>query len=142
MPRKARRTPKKSAVVAGRSVKAWRKSLSTAVDRVRTAEAKVERQVRSLVRKNRISSKDAAAFLSGLQGRVESERRRAFKTIDHGLKTLQARVRRESHAASRLAEETVRRTLAALNIPSRREILELTHKVDELSRKIGSLKRR
>jgi hypothetical protein len=36
----------------------------------------------------------------------------------------------------------VKRTLAALNIPSRREIQDLTHRVEELSRRIDRFRRR
>jgi len=35
----------------------------------------------------------------------------------------------------------VQRALAAFNIPSRSEVGDLTHKVEELSRKIDALKR-
>jgi len=38
-------------------------------------------------------------------------------------------------------DDAVRRTLAALNIPSRNEVQELTRRVEELSRKIDRFRR-
>ncbi len=41
----------------------------------------------------------------------------------------------------RYADEAVQGALAALNIPSRREVHELTRRVEELSRKIDGFRR-
>lgn len=140
--KKARRTRRSRVVrTAGETVSNLRKSVAGAVDQIRDTEAKVEKQLRALVRKNKLSRKDASRILSSVKDRLQHQRRSAMKQIDASLKVVQSRFRRESHAASRVAENAVRRTLAALNIPSRKEILELTAKVDALSRRIASMKR-
>lgn len=117
-------------------------NLAGAVHHLRSVEASVEKRVRNLVRKNAVSPKDARKALASLSQGAAKERRAALKRIDAGLKGLQNRARKEGKAAARVAEDTVRRTLAALNIPSRREIVELTRKVDDLSRRIASTKTR
>ncbi len=139
----ARTRRKKPAARPARSaVRKLTSNLAGAVGQLRSVEAKVEKQVRHLVRGKKLGRKEAARALQGLRRRVNKERRAAMKRIDGGLRGLQDRVRRDGQTASRLAEDAVRRTLAALNIPSRREIIELTHKVDELSRRISTLKPR
>jgi hypothetical protein len=57
------------------------------------------------------------------------------------LRVLQARVLRERETVARAAEDAVQRALAALNIPSRQEVQELSRKVDELSRRIEAFRR-
>jgi hypothetical protein len=42
----------------------------------------------------------------------------------------------------RAVDDAVKRTLAALNMPSRQEIQDLTHRVEELSHKIDRVRRR
>jgi hypothetical protein len=103
---------------------AARKSLSA-------AEAQVEKQVRSLIKRS-----DAADKLRELGTRFERERRRMTRELEGRLAGLQARVQKERKVLSRLVDDTVKSALSALNIPSRQEIHDLTRKVDELSRKI------
>jgi poly(hydroxyalkanoate) granule-associated protein len=57
------------------------------------------------------------------------------------LGSLQARLVRERETVTRAAEDAVQRALAALNIPSRHEVQELSRKVDELSRRIEAFRR-
>jgi polyhydroxyalkanoate synthesis regulator phasin len=40
-----------------------------------------------------------------------------------------------------MVDEAVQRTLAALNIPSRQEVHELTRRVEDLSRRVGGFRR-
>jgi hypothetical protein len=95
------------------------------------AEAEVEKQVRSLIK-----GSDAADTLRQIGTRLERERRRMARELEGRLAGLQARVQKERKVLSRLVDDTVKSTLAALNIPSRQEINDLTRKVDELTRKI------
>jgi hypothetical protein len=106
-----------------------------------TAEQRMERQVRSLLKRNQLATRDAAVILNGLRARAERERRKAVSGLESSLQTLQTRVERERKAFGRSAREAVQSTLAALNIPSRQEITELTRRVERLSRKLDSRKR-
>jgi poly(hydroxyalkanoate) granule-associated protein len=123
-----RTAPRKVAAKGGGMLRetweAARKSLSA-------AEAEVEKQVRSL-----IQSSDAADTLRQIGSRLERERRRVARELETRLAGLSARVQKERKTLSKLVDDTVKSALAALNIPSRQEINDLTRKVDELSRKI------
>jgi polyhydroxyalkanoate synthesis regulator phasin len=77
-----------------------------------------------LLKKNKISAREAASALKALRVRVERERKKERKVV------------------GRRVDEAVQGALAAFNIPSRREVAELTRKIEELSKKIDSLKRR
>jgi len=122
--------PKKPAVkrtagvVLRETWEAARKSLSA-------AEAEVERQVRSLMKGN-----DAAETLRHIGTRLERERRKVARELELRVASLQARIQKERKSLSRMVDDAVRGGLAALNIPSRQEINDLTRKVDELTRKI------
>jgi len=107
-----------------------------------SAEASVEKEVKALLRKNKIRVEDAGELLTNLEKRFVRERKRALKEIEGRLGTLQARVKKERGHLTKLANEAVQSALSSFNIPSRREVAELTRKVDELSRKIDSLRRR
>ena len=54
---------------------------------------------------------------------------------------LQTRARKERRALARMVDDAVQRTLAALNIPSRQEVHQLTRRVEELSRKVDRFRR-
>lgn len=107
-----------------------------------TAEAKLAKQLKSLAKANRTRVEDATELIEKLQVRIEKERRRAVKELDARVKTVQHRVAKERKHLARLANDAVQSTLAGLNIPSRREVAELTRRVEELSRKIDALRRR
>lgn len=107
-----------------------------------TAQAAAERQVRAALKRNKIGGREAAEVLHDLGERFEKERRKAQKRVEAQLGALRSRVRREGRAAGKRVGEAVEQALAALNIPSRREVADLTSKVGELSKKIDALKRR
>lgn len=107
-----------------------------------SAEGAMEKQVKGLLKKNKIDTREAKAMLRDLGTRIQKERRKALKEVQAGVSTLQHRVGKERKAVGRMVDDAVRRALAAFNIPSRNEVAELTRKVDELSRKIDGFKRR
>ena len=72
---------------------------------------------------------------------VVKERKRGMQELEARLKELQARVKKEGQNVAKLADEAVQSGLAALNIPSRSEVAELTRKVEELSKRVGTLRR-
>ncbi len=107
-----------------------------------TAEAEVAKQLKSLAKRNRIRVEDATEMLDQLQARLAKERRRALKQLETRVKSVQGRVAKERKHLAHLANDAVQSALAGLNIPSRREVAELTRRVEELSRKIDALRRR
>jgi polyhydroxyalkanoate synthesis regulator phasin len=106
-----------------------------------SAEENLEKQVRRLLKRNKITTKDASAMLKDVGALIGRERRKALKDLDGRMKALQARVRKERKTVSRTVNDAVQAALSAVNIPSRHEVHELTRKVDELSRKIDRFKR-
>ena len=112
----------------------WEKALSS----LSAAEAELQKQVRSLMNGKGIGA-EAAESLRNLRHRLDRERRKLAREIESRVSSLQARVKKERKSAVRMVDDTVRGALAALNIPSRHEINELTRKVDELSRKIDGM---
>ena len=106
-----------------------------------SAEGKVEKRVRELVKRSGVDTRQATKTLKAWRGRLDRERKKAVKEVEGRLSTLQVRARKERRALARLVDDTVRRTLAALNIPSRQEVHELTRRVEELSRKVGGFRR-
>src|SRR5262249_5921428 len=115
---------------------AIRDTWSQALTAITTAEESLEKQVRTLLKKNRISTKDAATMLDDVSALVRRERRKAVKELDARMKTLQTRIVKERRVVGRMVIDGVQNALAAFNIPSRQEVAELVRKVDQLSAKI------
>jgi polyhydroxyalkanoate synthesis regulator phasin len=116
----------------------WSATLAT----LASAEAEVEKQIRTLLKNNNISAKDARSALRDLRTRIDRERKKALKQLDTRLQGLQTRIRKERKNVSRMVEDGVQSALAALNIPSRKEVADLTAKVEQLSRKIDTVRRK
>ena len=96
--------------------------------------------MRDLLRRNKLSRKDAQKLLDKFGARLEKERARTLKEMQAGIKKLQTQVRREQKSLNRSIEDGVEQALAALNIPSRREVATLNRRVRQLSKKIDALK--
>jgi polyhydroxyalkanoate synthesis regulator phasin len=105
------------------------------------AEQEVERQIKALLKRNKIGTQDAATALKDLGARFDQERKKAARELEGRLGELQSRIETERRSLGRRMDEAVHGTLASLNIPSRKEIGELTRKVDELSRKIDGFRK-
>jgi hypothetical protein len=134
-----RKSKKGTAQTSGEVLRStWNATLEALV----SAESEVEHQVKLLMKKNRLGSKDAQAVLLKLGKRMQRERKRALKELESRARSLQDRLQRERKVLGRMIHETVEGTLASLNIPSRAEVARLTHKVEELSRKIDSRRKR
>ena len=135
--RTAKRKP--AAKTAGARLRdTWAATLAT----LASAESEVEKQIRTLLKNNNISAKDARTALKDLRSRIDRERRKALKQLDGRLKGLQSRIRKERKNVARMVEDGVQSALAALNIPSRQEVADLTGKVEQLSRKIDQVRRK
>jgi hypothetical protein len=119
-----------------------REGWKNALDALGRAEAEVEARVKQLLKRNRINVEDAAELLREFRKGVAKERARGMRELEARLAELQQRLRREGRNLAKTVDETVQSGLAALNIPSRREVALLTRKVDELSRSIAKLRSR
>ena len=135
MKRKSRKTAARKPTDRFRET--WAQTLAS----LASAEAAVEKQVRRLLQRNRISTRDASTLLKDVNALVSRERKKAARQLEARLADLQARARKERQVVARMANEAAQNALAAFNIPSRREVQELTRKVDQLSRKIDSFRR-
>jgi hypothetical protein len=118
-----------------------RETWDATVEAVTSAEAEAERQLRRILARNKIKPADARTALLAFRARVEKQRQKAGRELETKLAAVQQRLRRDGKSLGRAVGEAVRGTLVALNIPSRREVSELTSKVDELSRKIDGYRR-
>ena len=106
-----------------------------------SAEGTVEKRVKELVKRSGVDTRQATQTLKAWRGRLDRERKKAVKQVEGRLSGLQVRARKERRALARMVDEAVQRTLAALNIPSRQEVHQLTLRVEELSRKVGGFRR-
>jgi polyhydroxyalkanoate synthesis regulator phasin len=148
--RRAGATARKTAQRQGRTVgaaagttgDALRDTWHSTLISLTTAEQEVAKQVRQLLKRNRIQSRDAAGVLRELGSRAEVERRRAMKELEGRLSTLQSRMKKERKVVGQAVGEAVTGALARLNIPSRHEVTELTRKVDQLGAKIDDFRKR
>ncbi|MCM2256281.1 MAG: phasin family protein [Vicinamibacteria bacterium] len=141
-PARAARTAKtaKTAKAApkGALQNAWAQTLGA----LHNAQVEAEKQIHLLLKKNKLDAKDAAGVLDHLRARLDKERKGALKQLEAQAGKLQHRLDKERKAVSKLVDDAVRNALAAVNIPSREEVVTLSRKVDELSRKIDGMKRR
>ena len=124
-----------------KAAKALAKTWEGTREALGNAEVAVQRRVRALVKQGGARTEQAGETLAAWRTRLERERRKAMKQLEQRLATLQTRARRERKALARMVEDRVQRTLAALNIPSRQEVHDLTRRVEELSRKIDGSRR-
>lgn len=112
-----------------------------AVQALGSAQANLEGELRKVLRRNRIGTKDAATMLKDVRALAERQRRKAAKELRVRAAHLQTRMQKERKTAARAVDDAVRSALAALNIPSRAEVASLTRKVDELAKKVAARKR-
>ena len=117
---RAKRSANRAVKNARSTGEMMRETWGSAVGAFTAAEEEMARQLRDLLRRNRISARDASAALAGLTARLDRERKSLGRTLDGAL-----------HGA-----------LASLDIPSRREVADLTRKVDQLTQRLAQPKRR
>jgi hypothetical protein len=102
--------------------------------------ATLEQRARALIETSGVDPDKAAARLEVLRQRLGQERRKAMKQVEGRLVGLRARAKRERRAFAHKLDDAVRRTLVALDMPSRKELQALTLRVEDLSRKIDGLR--
>lgn len=135
--RRTARGPVKSARSTGDML---RETWGAAVTALTAAEEEMARQLRLLLRRNRITPADAATALAGLRARFARDRDRARRRIDSGASDIAALLDQERKAVARALDSAVHGALASFDIPSRQEVAQLTRKVEELSRRIEGLR--
>ena len=137
MPRKTKRSSVKSAKKTTLAQEATK-----AVEAIKEAPKNAEARVKALIESGKPALERAQAFASET-GKTISKRSSALrKDIAHRVSDLGERVEKERKSLGRKVEGAVKTTLASLNIPTRSEINLLARRVEELSRKIDTLKRR
>jgi poly(hydroxyalkanoate) granule-associated protein len=75
------------------------------------------------------------------RARLGREGRKARKLALVRLTELQQRARRDGRALGRSVDDAVARALAALNIPTRHEVQELSRRVERLTARVDRLRR-
>lgn len=140
-PRSSKRSKRPARKAGSRPADRLRDAWAGALRGLASAEQDMEKQVRALLKRNRVDVKDAARLLAQWRARAERRRRSAAVALDARIATLQTRLKKERASAGRALQGAVQSALAALDIPSRREIAELTRKVEALSRKLDARKR-
>ncbi len=140
--RPAGRTKAGSAGKVGTTKARWAETWRDTRQALGSAQARIEKEARSLAARAGIDPRQAAEALLLWRKRLARQRREALKQLEGRMRSLRTRAKRERQVVARLVDEAVRSALAALNIPSRREVQELTRRVEELSRQIDGLQRR
>lgn len=108
---------------------------------LQTAEARVGRRVAALVRRSGLEPREVVRQAEVWRARLDRERKKAGKRVAAGLVELKQRARRDRRVLAHGVDQAVARTLAALNIPSRRELQQLSRRVEELSARVGRMRR-
>jgi poly(hydroxyalkanoate) granule-associated protein len=122
---------------ANRLETTWRDARTALV----SAEGAVGRRVAAFARDRGIDTKELARRAEQWRTRIDREGKKARKRALAGLAQLQQRAARERRSLAHAADEAVGRALAALNIPTRREVQELSRRVERLATRVGSLRR-
>lgn len=118
-----------------------RKTWATTVEAITAAEGDLEKQVKSVLKRNKISTKDASAMFKDLSALIGRERKKALRDFEKRLGAIQARAVKQRKVVGRAVDEALQSALASFNIPTRQEVHDLTRKVDELSHKIDRYRR-
>ena len=121
----------------GRVARTWNEAREV----LGAGQATVEKQVRGWMRRTGLEAEQANQRLTAVRHQLELRRRKAMKQIEGRLLGIQARAKKERRAMMRRMDDAVRAALAALNLPSRQEVQELTRRVEELSKKIDGVRR-
>jgi len=139
--RKVKTAVKRASAAPQGAAERLRNTWTSTVEAITAAESDLETQVKAVLRRNKISTKDASAMFKDLSALVGRERKKALRDLEHRLGAIQAQALKQRKAVGSAVDDAVQSTLARFNLPTRQEVRELTRKVDELSRKIDRFKR-
>lgn len=108
---------------------------------LRSAETTVGRRVAALVKRTGLEPKDVMRQAEAWRTKLDREGRKARKQVEARLGELKQRARHDRRALARGVDDAVARALAALNIPTRHEVQQLARRVEQLSERIGGMRR-
>lgn len=109
---------------------------------IKNAPPTTQARVQALIESGKPALERAQAFASETGRNLSKKSQALRKDIAHRVSDLGTRVEKERKSLGKKVEGAVKTTLASLNIPTRSEINLLARRVEELSRKIDTLKRR
>jgi polyhydroxyalkanoate synthesis regulator phasin len=118
-----------------------RQTWNTTVEAITTAESDLEAQVKAVLHRNKISTKDASAMFKDLSALVGRERKKALRDLETRLGAIQQKAVKQRKVVGAAVDDALQNALARFNLPTRQEVRDLTRKVDDLSRKIDRFKR-
>jgi polyhydroxyalkanoate synthesis regulator phasin len=134
-------TPKPKPEAQKGAAERLRQTWNSTVEAITAAESDLEQQVKALLHRNKISTKDASAMFKDLSALVGRERKKALGDLEVRLGAIQDRAVKQRKVVGAAVDDALQSALARFNIPTRTEVRELTRKVDDLSRKIDRFKR-
>jgi poly(hydroxyalkanoate) granule-associated protein len=105
------------------------------------ADGALGKQVAAFARRNGLDTKQLARRADRWRSRLDRGGKKARKTIEIGLGQLQQRALRDRRTLARVADDAVSSTLAALNIPTRRELQQLSRRVEQLTHRVEARRR-
>jgi poly(hydroxyalkanoate) granule-associated protein len=108
---------------------------------LRSAEATVGKRVAALVERSGLEPKQVMRQAEAWRSRLDREGKKARKRVEARIAELRQRARVDRRALARSADDAVNRALAALNIPTRHEVRELSRRVEQLSKRVEGLRR-
>lgn len=107
---------------------------------LRSAEATVGRRVAALVERSGLEPREVMRQAEAWRSRLDREGRKAKKRVAARLGELKQRAKRDRRTLTRSVDEAVARALGALNIPTRHEVQQLQHRVDQLNARVQRLR--
>jgi poly(hydroxyalkanoate) granule-associated protein len=108
---------------------------------LRSAEATVGKRVAALVKRSGLEPREVMRQAELWRARLDREGKKARKRVQARLVELKQRAGRDRRSLTRSVDDAVARALAALNIPSRHEIQQLSRRVEQLSQRVGARRR-
>ena len=114
----------------------------TTLETLKEAPKVAEAKVKALIESGKPAFERAQAMVNETGKNLSKQSKAIRKDLAHRVEVIGTRVEKERKSLGRSLEGAVKTTLASLNIPTRSEINLLAKRVEELSRKIDSLKRR
>ena len=108
---------------------------------LKSAEATVGRRVAALVRRSGLKPRDVMRQAEAWRVRLDKESKRARQRVAAGLVELKQRTHRDRRMLAHAVDQAVARALAALNIPSRHELQQLSRRVEQLTARVGGVRR-
>jgi polyhydroxyalkanoate synthesis regulator phasin len=118
-----------------------RQTWNTTIEAITAAENDLEAQVKAVLHRNKISTKDASAMFKDLSALVGRERKKALRDLETRLGAIQQKAVKQRKVVGAAVDDALQNALARFNLPTRQEVRDLTRKVDDLSRKIDRFKR-